>query len=1675
MKMGKRLLCWLMCAMMLLTAAAPALAEETTLQLMFQGLRARSDGTWASESLSGVFTVMQGDEVVGIIIAAPQGGSPLTLSSIGMLRLIPDLSTMPEGYECEENGYTVAVSPGIANTAAVLLYAQAGLFTVQAEAGAAFLLLDAEGVEALSFVTDETGFYALPEAITAGVYTLRQTSGAEPMEDKVFELPVYTGSANQIVAIDAAFESHPELLTAAQPMAEPTEVPTAAPTEAPTIVPTAVPTAEPTAEPTAVSTTEPTEAPTDEPTVEPTAEPTTEPTEVPTTEPTEAPTDEPTVEPTAEPTAVPTEAPTANPTEAPTDEPTVEPTAEPTAEPTEVPTAEPAEVTAMQPGTLRLENTGDAAATYTLERDGDMVASGTLEGKQSIVTDALEAGTYIFTLGMGEGVMLASLNGQFTEQFGQAQWQVVVTEGEESLYQLEVVTTAMLGVCIKGVPEAEVTIYGVRGEKTVMVPEAPGNEDFYITGIYVPDVEPYYECVVTVKLPAGVYRNVLEDEIWETEPNDEGGVTITHSHVVFERGHWTGIGLYKRVTYADVSGSLTTVDGSPFTGATVQLLRTNGVARMETTTDANGDWRLEQVENGDYILSVPDLGGLGANDRYITVTDDGLTDVRIIAAATGSLTVSAFEDKSDNGSRGAYEGFLSYVFVDVYAAGDEPMLVARGVTDAEANQYGAAIFENLPAGEYFIVTTVPEGYGYSKHQNGYRTLDNIMQTSTERVQASEVFPVEAGKMRYIGVGALPLSSISGVVWSDVDGDGIYQDGEPGQPGVTLTLTHKNGTVYTTESGEDGSFLFDNILYGSYKLTFTLPADKMFTNAAPQNTRRSLLTAAGQSSGTVSMYLNPGDRVDGQYVGVISGSNITGRCFLDANYNGLLDEGEAPLPGVTLTLTRNGSGNALATVTSGEDGSFVFSGLRGGSYAVAANLPDDGSVYTLVTGGGNQFAARSGRKSQTVGNLELADNGTLSLTLGAVYPATISGVAYLDDNFSGAMEDGEQAVNNLTVALLDASGNQIASTRTGKDGSFAFTGVMPGSYRLSLSALAGYAFTKTGEGSVVVNTGNGTGLSELFDAPIGQTVSGRNIGMILPGVVEGVVFGDLNDNGVQDEGEPGLTGAVVRLIETTEGEAFSAVIGDDGAYRFDAVMPGRYYLRFELPEGGVFSSVTGVQHDGGVGESEVFSFATGAHVTGPVCGGIALGGIDGVVFDDRNANGVQDEGEAAMQGVTITLTPDRGELEAVTVVTGADGCFAIGDLRPGSYQLTLAYPEGYVSSRLSGVTLPVASGYAAQTVALTVPMGGWWHDQMLGGVRPASLSGQIWLDENNNGLRDPGEATPAGERVTVIDQLTGETFAVLTTDEAGVFATSGLVPGSYTVSYALSDSIIAPKSGDSTFTQEGGQLVMRDLAAVEGDTVDGLVLGVVKLTSISGAVWHDNGTRIEGLWGAQVTLMDGEGNVISKTDTNSGSYAFTGLLPGDYQLGVLLPEGQVVVEPGDERLGEGGQVSVMTTCRNREATSDVFTLRMGENATGMDIGSVLPSRLGDRVWLDENGNGLQDMDEGGIPGVLIELIRDGEVVESTTSDEYGFYFFQSIYPATYTLRVTAPDTIRPTTLRTDYPAAASILTETGESVPVTVASDSRNYNADLGFVLVTPGVYPAGYGEGTQQDWTHIGW
>jgi hypothetical protein len=67
-----------------------------------------------------------------------------------------------------------------------------------------------------------------------------------------------------------------------------------------------------------------------------------------------------------------------------------------------------------------------------------------------------------------------------------------------------------------------------------------------------------------------------------------------------------------------------------------------------------------------------------------------------------------------------------------------------------------------------------------------------------------------------------------------------------------------------------------------------------------------------------------------------------------------------------------------------------------------------------------------------------------------------------------------------------------------------------------------------------------------------------------------------------------------------------------------------------------------------------------------------------------------------------------------------------------------------------------------------------------------------------------------------------------------------------------------------------------------------------------------------------------------------------------------------------------------------------------------------SSIGDRVWLDLNGDGVQDPGEAGLDGVIVRLLdSQGNVIATTTTAAGGFYQFNNLSAGTYAVQFVAP--------------------------------------------------------------------
>ena len=154
---------------------------------------------------------------------------------------------------------------------------------------------------------------------------------------------------------------------------------------------------------------------------------------------------------------------------------------------------------------------------------------------------------------------------------------------------------------------------------------------------------------------------------------------------------------------------------------------------------------------------------------------------------------------------------------------------------------------------------------------------------------------------------------------------------------------------------------------------------------------------------------------------------------------------------------------MGKVVTGEDGTYSFNTLRGGDYRLRAILPDDGSVFTTVPATQNEttnpFAAKEGRRENTIPSVTIANGATTQICVGVATGGTISGTVFFDKEYDGAQDSADNAASGVKIQLVDSQGNLAASTASNANGHYTLEGIMPGEYTVRFQRKNGYAFSR----------------------------------------------------------------------------------------------------------------------------------------------------------------------------------------------------------------------------------------------------------------------------------------------------------------------------------------------------------------------------------------------------------------------------------------------------------------------------------------------------------------------------------------------------------------------------------------------------------------------------------------
>jgi protocatechuate 3,4-dioxygenase beta subunit len=434
------------------------------------------------------------------------------------------------------------------------------------------------------------------------------------------------------------------------------------------------------------------------------------------------------------------------------------------------------------------------------------------------------------------------------------------------------------------------------------------------------------------------------------------------------------------------------------------------------------------------------------------------------------------------------------------------------------------------------------------------------------------------------------ASLGNRVWNDIDNDGIQDAGEAGVGGVTVTLYAGDGTtvIGTTVTDALGNYIFTGLPAGAYVVGFSNFPAGFTLSASGAGSDRSTDSDANTGTGKTGVInLSVGEdnmTIDAGLHQDPTKASLGNFVWLDADADGVQDAGEQGVGGVRVDLL-NASGAVLATTWTDNSGYYSFSGLNPGDYMVQFSGLPNGMTLTTANAGGNDSLdsdADAGTGRTAITTLTAGENDP-TWDAGLINnKASLGDRVWFDDDRDGIQDAGERGVSGVTVILYDAAGNPVASTITDANGNYLFANLNPGTYSVGFSTLpSGTVFSPQGTGTP--DNDSNVNPSTGRTAPV-TLVAGSNNMTVDAGIMSppraglgNFVWSDIDGDGVQDAGEPGLAGVTVQLWNADRTAVLATTVTDgNGYYTFSNLEPGTYNVKFIAPTG---STITG-QNQGG---------------------------------------------------------------------------------------------------------------------------------------------------------------------------------------------------------------------------------------------------------------------------------------------------------------------------------------------------------------------------------------------------------------------------------------------------------------------------------------------------------------
>lgn len=342
-------------------------------------------------------------------------------------------------------------------------------------------------------------------------------------------------------------------------------------------------------------------------------------------------------------------------------------------------------------------------------------------------------------------------------------------------------------------------------------------------------------------------------------------------------------------------------------------------------------------------------------------------------------------------------------------------------------------------------------------------------------------------------------------------------------------TTGNVLINTAKTNSSGVYTLNLVPNGTYKVkasgwTGSIVATKAEyfeefynekTDFASANT---VTVSSGGTVANVNFTLVKGGKISGRVARQSDNSDVNGAMvtLYDANWN---------VKNVYLTIS---------------NGAYEFGVLAAGNYYVMAVRMDLGREYW------NEAPFSFEATALTIA--EGTEHTNINFTLQR--DAEIGGLVWNDEDGNGALNGGEAGLNGIKVSLQYKGHNVPLSPMNTLLGIYGFVDLPIVEYTLSVD------YSSLPYGYIVTHGTN----PYTFTPAEGEINPGLNYGLhYCWGSLAGHLYNDLNKNGQQDDGEPGIADATVLLDGALEGHDNQSNTITNGQFSFKKVQPGDYTL------------------------------------------------------------------------------------------------------------------------------------------------------------------------------------------------------------------------------------------------------------------------------------------------------------------------------------------------------------------------------------------------------------------------------------------------------------------------------------------------------------------------------------